>query len=188
MTTRTAPKTKKTTTTTTKKKKSTTTAATTKRPPARWRLATSADRRAIIAMSLGLFSEDPGTFTLTARDVGRTLSTFEREPVRGCAVVVEDEVDGRDGVVGYAFLCSFWSNELRGEVCTVDELFIDDAVRGRGLGSDLVRQLVEQRRFFPRAVGFELEVTPGNTRARALYERLGFRPRKNATLRLLRAG
>ncbi len=137
-------------------------------------------------MSLALFAEDPGTFALTARDVGRTLSTLENEPVRGCAVVVQDDVDGVDRVVGYALLCSFWSNELRGEVCTVDELFIDHRVRSRGLGSELVRQLVQQRRFFPRAVGFELEVTPSNGRARALYERLGFVPRKNATLRLLR--
>ena len=128
-----------------------------------WRVATRADRRAIIALSLQLFSEDPGTFVLTARDIGRTLSTLEREPVRGCAVVAEDEVDGVVGVVGYALLCTFFSNELRGEVCTV-----------------------EQRHFFPAAVAFELEVTPRNTRARALYERLGFVPRKNASLRLLR--
>lgn len=151
-----------------------------------WRVATRADRRAIIALSLQLFSEDPGTFVLTARDIGRTLSTLEREPVRGCAVVAEDEVDGVVGVVGYALLCTFFSNELRGEVCTVDELYVVDAVRGRGVGSLLVRQLVEQRHFFPAAVAFELEVTPRNTRARALYERLGFVPRKNASLRLLR--
>lgn len=153
---------------------------------ARWRRATAADRRTIIRLSLALFREDPGTFELTARDVGRTLTLLDHEPSRGCAVVVEDEVDGRVGVVGYALLCTFVSNELRGEIVTVDELYVVDAVRSRGLGSGLVRQLVEESAFFPKAVGFELEVTPTNTRARALYDRLGFAPRKNATLRLLR--
>ena len=152
---------------------------------ARWRKAVVDDRQAIIAMSLALFSEDPGTFPLTARDVGRTLSVFEKEPGRGFAVVVCDRVEGVERVVGYAFLCAVWSNELRGEVCIVDELYVDPKARGRGLGSALLRQLVEQRRFFPRAVAFELEVTSSNPRARALYERLGFVPRKNATLRYL---
>jgi ribosomal protein S18 acetylase RimI-like enzyme len=45
---------------------------------------------------------------------------------------------------------------------------------------------VQRRAFFEHAVAFELEVTGRNTRARALYERLGFVPRKNASLRLLR--
>jgi len=35
-------------------------------------------------------------------------------------------------------------------------------------------------------VNVELEVTPSNARARALYERLGFRPYKNALMRARR--
>jgi ribosomal protein S18 acetylase RimI-like enzyme len=154
--------------------------------PVGWRAASRADRRHVVEMSLALFAEDPGTYTLTARDVGRTLSRLEAEPVRGCAVVAEAVVAGRTVVVGYALLCSFWSNELRGEVCTVDELYIKPVARSLGLGSGLVQSLVQRRAFFEHAVAFELEVTGRNTRARALYERLGFVPRKNASLRLLR--
>lgn len=164
-------------------KSATTKTATT---PVGWREASRADRRHVVEMSLALFAEDPGTYTLTARDVGRTLSRLEAEPVRGCAVVAEAVVAGRTVVVGYALLCSFWSNELRGEVCTVDELYIKPVARSLGLGSGLVQSLVQRRAFFERAVAFELEVTGRNTRARALYERLGFVPRKNASLRLLR--
>jgi ribosomal protein S18 acetylase RimI-like enzyme len=154
--------------------------------PVGWREATRADRRHVVAMSLALFEEDPGTYPLTARDVGRTLSRLEAEPVRGRAVVAEVEMAGRVVVVGYAFLCSFWSNELRGEVCTVDELYIKPTARSLGLGSGLVQSLVQRRAFFEDAVAFELEVSGRNARARALYERLGFVPRKNASLRLLR--
>jgi ribosomal protein S18 acetylase RimI-like enzyme len=159
---------------------------TTHATPVGWREATRGDRRHVVDMSLALFAEDPGTYPLTARDVGRTLSRLEAEPVRGRAVVAEAEVAGRTVVVGYAFLCSFWSNELRGEVCTVDELYIRPIARSLGLGSGLVQSLVQRRTFFEDAVAFELEVSGRNTRARALYERLGFVPRKNASLRLLR--
>ncbi len=154
--------------------------------PVGWREANRADRRHIVEMSLALVAEDPGTYPLTARDVGRTLSRLEAEPVRGRAVVAEAALAGRVVVVGYALLCSFWSNELRGEVCTVDELYIRPIARSLGLGSGLVQSLVQRRAFFARAVAFELEVSGRNARARALYERLGFAPRKNASLRLLR--
>jgi GNAT superfamily N-acetyltransferase len=160
--------------------------ATRQATPVGWREATSTDRRHVVEMSLALFAEDPGTYPLTARDVGRTLSRLHAEPVRGRAVVAEAEIAGRVVVVGYALLCSFWSNELRGEVCTVDELYIRPVARSLGLGSGLVQSLVQRRAFFPRAVAFELEVSGRNARARALYERLGFVPRKNASLRLLR--
>jgi len=40
--------------------------------------------------------------------------------------------------------------------------------------------------WFADAVALELEVTPKNTRARALYRRLGFSPYPNAMFRLRR--
>jgi hypothetical protein len=33
--------------------------------------------------------------------------------------------------VGYALLISFWSNELGGEVCNIDELFVAPVYRRR---------------------------------------------------------
>ena len=154
-----------------------------RRGSAPWRTASRADRRSIITMSQALFIEDPGHKEMTARQIGRTLTVLENEPARGVAVVAV--VGG--AVVGYALLCSFWSNELHGEVCTVDELFVLPTSRSLGLGTSLITAL--QRGGLPRfrdAVALELEVTPINRRARALYERLGFAGRKNATMRLLR--
>ncbi len=145
-------------------------------------------------MSQALYQEDPGQKPMSARVIARTLRTFAREPVRGLAVVCAAKM-GREVVaagagealVGYALLCSFWSNELHGEVCTIDELYVVAAQRNRGLGSMLVQGLARGTLpFCRRAVAFELEVSPRNLRARALYERLGFVSRKNATLRLLR--
>ncbi len=156
-------------------------------PKPRWRTLRAGDVDAVTALGQALFAEDPGTRPIGKKDIARTLRTFAREPVRGRCVVVDAGGPTRGDVIGYALLCSFWSNELGGEVCTLDELYVQESARGAGLGSMLVRGLVDgSLPWFRKAVALELEVTPSNKRARALYERLGFVPRKNASLRLLR--
>jgi ribosomal protein S18 acetylase RimI-like enzyme len=129
---------------------------------------------------VALFVEDPSPHEVNLAGALRTLDVLGGEPVRGVAVVLEDD----DAIAGYAILASFWSNELGGEICVVDELYVKPASRGRGLATWLVRELMARNTaWFKDAVAVELEVTPANVRARALYERLGFKPKKNAVLR-----
>ena len=134
-----------------------------------WRAIRDSDVVAVVALSVQLYAEDPGTRDIQSKDVRKTLRAFQQHPVRGrCVVAVVDGV-----VCGYSFLCSFWSNELGGEVCTVDELYVAEEVRGAGIGSGLIKGLVDgSLPWFKKAVALELEVTPSNTRARALYERM----------------
>lgn len=143
-----------------------------------WRAARPEDDDAIAELSLALYAEDPGE-PVSEAQVRRTLAVFRAEPTRGQAVILE--VDGR--VAGYALLVSFWSNEYGGVICNIDELFVQPEDRGRGLGTSLFEAIWSDRSLWPTPpVLLELEVTPTNTRARALYERLGFRS-KNVTLR-----
>ena len=148
-----------------------------------WRDATPADHEALTSLVLALYREDPATVPMTTEKVERTLAVLAAEPVRGRAVVLEVE-----GVIAaYALLCSFWSNELGGEVCILDELYVAESHRGRGLATSFVKGLVGRvLPWFSSAVAVELEVTPSNARARALYERLGFEPCKNAMMRCVR--
>ncbi len=131
---------------------------------------------------MALYREDPSPRQPTPEHVRRTLAIYRAEPVRGRALVLASV----DGIAGYALLSSFWSNELGGEVCVIDELYVGPNVRGRGHGADLLRTLAEQpgALWRERAVALELETTPENHRARRLYERMGFRG-KNAPLRRL---
>jgi len=77
-------------------------------------------------------------------------------------------------VVGYALLVSYWSNEFGGEVCAVDELYVNPEFRSRGHGASLFEG-IERGDSWPGPVAaLALGTTPGNTRARRLYERLGF--------------
>lgn len=148
---------------------------------AHWRLADESDREAIVAMCLALYAEDPSEQPMSAARISQTLRSFREEPTRGRAVVLE--VDGV--CVGYALLASFWSNELGGEICTIDELYVKPALRGNGYGTALVRSLSSAEGLWPRRpVALELETTPDNRRARSLYQRLGFTEKRNTTFRL----
>lgn len=136
-----------------------------------WRPADSGDDEAIVEMCLALTREDPWPEPVAAAQVRRTLAALRAEPGRGRAVVAA--VDGQ--IAGYALLIAFWSNEFGGEVCIVDEVYVRPAHRARGIGRALFDELHAGATLWPGpAVAIGLEVTPGNARARAWYQRLGF--------------
>jgi GNAT superfamily N-acetyltransferase len=87
-----------------------------------------------------------------------------------------------DGSVlhGYALLVSYWSNEWGGVVLLLDELFVDKEFRGRGIAKAFFKYLEHERPF--GAVVVALEVSSHNSRARALYESLGFTERYLRTM------
>ena len=149
------------------------------REVAMWRLATAADDPAVLEMFQALYREDPSPDPVPDEQLLRTLRVLRDEPVRGRAIVLE--VDGQ--CVGYALLVSFWSNELGGEVANVDELYVAPDHRGRGAATRLVEQLSRGELWGGVPVAIDLEVTPDNHRARALYERLGFTAAKNMVMR-----
>jgi GNAT superfamily N-acetyltransferase len=145
-----------------------------------WRSATPADDAALVELCLALHREDPGPRPVTPAQVRRTLEALRTEPTRGRAVVLA--ADGPPA--GYALLIAFWSNELGGEVCNVDELFVAPEARGRGHAAALLRALAAgDGPWSGKPVALELEVSPDNPRARALYQSLGFVPVRNAMLR-----
>jgi ribosomal protein S18 acetylase RimI-like enzyme len=142
-----------------------------------WRAATPADDDAIVASSLALYVEDPSPEPVVAAQVQRTLAALRAEPLRGRAVVLD--LDG--AIAGHAFLIAFWSNELGGDVCTIDELYVAPRARGAGHASTLLTALARGQ-LYPDAVALQLEVTPQNHDAMRLYRRLGFAG-KNVGLR-----
>jgi GNAT superfamily N-acetyltransferase len=141
-----------------------------------------ADGDAIERMSLALNAEDPGPNPVPPDHVRRTLAAFAADPRRGRALVLEDD----SSPCGYAFLIPFWSNELGGEVCVVDEIYVVPAQRGRGHATRLFDTLASRAEpWLAGVVALALETTPDNSRARRLYERAGFSARNLAMRRLL---
>jgi len=135
-----------------------------------WRIARPADDDSVVEMCLRLYSEDPGPLPVAADNMRATLALLRREPSRGRAVVLD--VEGH--VSGYALLIGFWSNELGGEICEVDELFVVPEHRNRGYGSSLFTAIAQGDLWAPPMAAIVLGVTPDNAAARRLYERLGF--------------
>ena len=90
------------------------------------------------------------------------------------ALVLVAERDGR--IVGYLYAGIEPRNwkELREEAGFVHDILVDDAARGRGAGEALMAAAFDwmRERGVPRVV---LWTAAGNTRARQLFERLGFR-------------
>src|SRR5688572_20738288 len=136
--------------------------------PASWRLARPEEDELIVGMCLELNREDPGDRPVSREQIERTLAVLRAEPARGRAVVLD--LGGR--IAGYALLISFWSNELGGEVCEVDELYVAPSDRSRGHAQALFLGIERGAAWPPGAVAIGLGVAPANTRARRLYERV----------------
>ena len=145
-------------------------------PTEGWRPASPEHDDAIVALSSALYVEDPGVRPVPPEQTRRTLAELRKNPVRGQAWVCGSGAEP----AGYAFLIYFWSNEVGGEICTIDEVYVKPEARGRGLGRALFAKLIAEKNY----PSLDLEVTPANARARAFYEGLGFSPLKNQHMRL----
>ena len=92
----------------------------------------------------------------------------------------------RRAPVGYIAISFGWSIELGGMDGFIDEFFIRPSVRGRGMGTEVLSQLIPQ---LARAglKALHLEAQPDNAKARKLYEKRGFRLRDGYHLLTWRA-
>lgn len=144
--------------------------------PVSYRPFTVNDTQAVTAMIESLYAEDPSGKPISAAKIALTLTTLLAHPDKGEIMVLAVG----EQIIGYAILINAWSNEFGGNVLVVDELYVQPAYRGRGIATDFISHLKQTR--YNQAVAVELEVTPENTAARRLYERLGFAPHTNQVL------
>lgn len=106
------------------------------------------------------------------------------EPALGRAWLIRDA----GATIGYVVMCLGYSLEYHGRDAFVDEIFIVEAQRGKGLGGQALAFLEAQC----RALGVEalhLEVERSNLGAHRLYRKAGFEPHDRQLLtRRLRHG
>jgi ribosomal protein S18 acetylase RimI-like enzyme len=77
-------------------------------------------------------------------------------------------------VVGYGLLSFTYSNEAGGMVVWLEEVYIREAYRGRGLGNEYLRFISDKYR--ETAAWLRLEISPENNKAKKLYEKFDYRP------------
>ena len=73
---------------------------------------------------------------------------------------------------GYGLTARTFSQEAGGSVLWIEELYIREQFRSRGLGREFFSYIEEKNKDRPARI--RLEVEEENTRAASLYERLGY--------------
>jgi GNAT superfamily N-acetyltransferase len=114
--------------------------------------------------------------------VRQALLGLLEHPELGRVVLMEE--DG--AALGYFVLALSYSLEYFGRDAFVDELFVCESRRGRGLGARALAHAAELCAELG-VKALHLEVDHVNPRARALYERSGFEPHERALMTRLLA-
>jgi GNAT superfamily N-acetyltransferase len=84
-------------------------------------------------------------------------------------------ISADDETVGYAVLTIGYSLEFHGHDGFLDELYVREAYRGQGLGTEAIAFVEEQARMLG-IHALHLEVERANTRAQHVYESQGYKP------------
>jgi len=129
--------------------------------------ATPADVPVLLAMMRALYDYDHSPF-------------HEAEHARALRLLIANEnlgrlwlIQSKGQTVGYVILAFGFSLEFRGRDAFVDELFIVESFRGRGIGSEALR-FVEQAARDLGIRALHLEVARSNTRAQEVYRKFGY--------------
>ncbi len=134
----------------------------------KFRLFQPSDEAELHRMVAQFYAEDAAGGPINREKVKRTIAVLGKPSFAGTILMAEGEA----GLLGYAIIIHYWSNEFGGWLAFLDELFIDQAYREQGLGTRFIQYIMHEYR--EQIIGVGLEVEPNNTRALQLYERLGF--------------
>ena len=134
----------------------------------KFRLFRATDEVELQRMVAQFYAEEAAGGPIDREKVKRTIDVLGEPSDAGAILMAE----GETGPLGYAIVIHYWSNEFGGWLAFLDELFIDQAYRGMGLGTRFIQFITHEYR--KQIIGVGLEVEPNNTRALQLYERLGF--------------
>ncbi len=126
-----------------------------------------------------LYIEDPEGETMSSEKIEVTIEYAEKHPDALRVFMLVGEVSVSEGPIGYAIVQLTWSNEWGGLTANIDEMYIMQSARGRGVATDFINKVPE---LIPDVKRVTLEVTPSNKKAMKLYKRLGFSVAENSTM------
>jgi GNAT superfamily N-acetyltransferase len=130
--------------------------------------ATPADIDSLLLLMRHMQNDDPWAEPFDESCVRKNLGELLLDPRYGLIYLARE----RDAPVAYLVICFDFSLEYRGKGAWVDELFVEPAHRGQGIGTRLL-DLAETASREHGAQTLHLEVNHGN-RAIELYRRRAF--------------
>jgi GNAT superfamily N-acetyltransferase len=130
--------------------------------------ATPADLDSLLPMMRHMQENDPWSELFHEPTVRANLAELLANPVYGVVYIAREQ----SSPIAYLVICFDYSLEYRGKGAWIDELFVEAAHRGKGIGTQLL-DLAESVSRKHNAKFLHLEVTHGNP-AIELYRRRGF--------------
>ncbi len=129
------------------------------------------DRDAFLFLSEMFYSSSAVLHPVPRQNHEDTFTELMRSNEYAEAWIIEAE----GNAVGYGLVAKTYSREAGGMVLWIEELFLLENYRSLGFGKEFFA-MAERYAFKHGFARIRLEVEPENTRAMALYERLGFKP------------
>lgn len=130
---------------------------------------TEKDREIFLQLARAMYTSDAVLEPIPEEYHERTFEELMRSDEYAEAYLLEWE--GK--VAGYALTAKTFSQEAGGIVVWVEELYIIETFRSKGLGREFFQYLEEH--IDPKVKRLRLETELENDRARKLYGRLGFK-------------
>ena len=129
---------------------------------------TAADRDLVLPMVADFYRTDAVDHEVPVEIMERSFAAVAdpAEPLLRGVLVYED---GQPA--GYVYLTFCYSAEVGGRCVFIEEIFLKDGFRGRGLGREIMAWMHAE---YPEARRFRLEVTQVNKSAIALYMGSGY--------------
>jgi GNAT superfamily N-acetyltransferase len=130
-------------------------------------LAQEANCKEILHMMEDFYSID--MYPFNRGDAENNLRLFLIAEHLGRIWIIEDKAQ----IIGYAILTYCFSFEFKGKTAFIDELFIREAYRGKGIGGQVIDFLIQQAPLL-NLRALHLEVERHNERGNRLYLKKGF--------------
>ena len=129
---------------------------------------TRADRKIYLEMAHDFYHSEAVLHPVPDEYLVRSFDEMMRSEEYLTGLIFEYE----NRIAGYALLNRSWSQEAGGMAVWIEEIYVLDQYRSRGLGHELFAAIEK----FAPAVRYRLEIEPDNARAEKLYRSMGFEP------------
>jgi ribosomal protein S18 acetylase RimI-like enzyme len=125
------------------------------------------DKTVFLSMAKDFYSSDAVAHNVESRILEAVFDAAVSKSPYIRALIIEDG----NNPVGFALLSFSFATEVGGLSVQLEDLYISDTCRGKGLGSKFMAFMESE---YPSAKRFRLEVAKDNTGAIDLYRRLGY--------------
>lgn len=130
------------------------------------------DFEELSSMVFALYTEDPEGEPLTLDKIRLTVAEAETHKDKLAIWIIRQN----DKVAGYGILNFFWSNEFGGDIINIDEIYVKNEARGRGIATSFIEALASK---YQKGRALKLEASRSNEKAIKFYKRIGFEEAPN---------